>query len=75
MDKGKTIKLDSDIYLLKQLIVMADDLKSKLDKHKETQQTALVVNHLSDLASKKLETIRNGMSDVVSDLEDKNKRE
>lgn len=75
MDKGKTIKLDSDIYLLKQLIVMADDLKGKLDKHKEKQQTVLVVNHLSDLASKKLETIRNGMSDVVSDLEDKNKRE
>lgn len=72
---AKTVRFDSDIYLLKQLIVMADDLKDKLDKHKEEQQTVLVVNHLSDLASKKLETIRNGMSDVVSDLEDKNKRE
>lgn len=72
---AKKIKLDSDIYLLKQLIVMADDLKDKLDKHKEEQQTVLAVNHLSDIASKKLETIKNGMSDVVSDLEDKNKRE
>lgn len=72
---AKNIKLDSDIYLLKQLIVMADDLKVKLDKHKEEQQTVLAVNHLSSLVSKKLETIKNGMSDIIEDLEDKNKRE
>lgn len=72
---AKKVKLDSDIYLLKQLIVMADDLKVKLDKHKEEEQTVLAVNHLSSLVSKKLETIRNGMSDVVEDLEEKNKSE
>lgn len=72
---AKKVKLDSDIYLLKQLVVMADDLKVKLDKHKEEKQTVLAVNHLSSLVSKKLETIKNGMSDIIEDLEEKNNRE
>lgn len=73
---AKTIKLDSDIYLLKQLVTLADETVEILEdiSAKRYDDFHQVVD-LSDDVMKKVETIKNGMSDVVSDLEDKNKRE
>ena len=73
---AKKVKLDSDIYLLKQLVVLADETMNILndmctDGHDELYQ----IIDMSDDAFNKVETIKNGMSDIIEDLEDKNKRE
>lgn len=73
---AKKIKLDSDIYLLKQLVTLADETVEILEgistnRYDDFHQ----VMDMSDDVMKKVETIKNGMSDIIEDLEDKNKRE
>lgn len=73
---AKKIKLDSDIYLLKQLVALADETAEILEdiSAKRYDDFNQVVD-LSEDVMKKVETIKNGMSDIIEDLDDKNKRE